>query len=132
VSGKKASGGEWAPAFLAALRNSANVRASCQAAGVAREHAYRYRKTHPGFARQWKGALEDACDVLEAEARKRASSGSDLLLIFLLKAHRPDVYRETVRHQIDLEGEVARLAEQYGVAPEKVRELAQTGLRVVR
>jgi hypothetical protein len=54
---------------------------------------------------QWDEALEDACDILEAEAWKRARDKSDLLLIFLLKAHRPAKYRETTRHEID-----ARLA----------------------
>lgn len=123
---------EWMPRFLAALRNSGNVRASCQAAGIDRRTAYRNRDQYATFKREWKGALEDACDILEAEARKRATQGSDLLLIFLLKAHRPDVYRETIKHQVDVEAEVARLSAQYGVAPEKVRELAQAGIRAIR
>ncbi len=37
---------------------------------------------------------DEATDALVVEARKRAFDGSDLLLIFLLKAHRPDVYRD--------------------------------------
>jgi hypothetical protein len=39
-------------------------------------------------------ATEDAVDVLEAVARQRAILGSDTLLIFLLKGHRPEKYRE--------------------------------------
>lgn len=35
-------------------------------------------------------------DVLEGEASRRAMSGSDLLLIFLLKGLRPEKYRERV------------------------------------
>lgn len=91
---------EWHPAFLAALRNSGNVRAACQAAGCSREIAYRHRRLEEDFAAQWDEALEEATDVLEGEARRRALSDSDTLLIFLLKSHRPDVYRETSRREI--------------------------------
>jgi len=37
--------------------------------------------------------------VLEDVARKRATDSSDNLLIFLLKAMRPEVYREVVRNE---------------------------------
>ena len=42
---------------------------------------------------------DDACDVLEVIAWRRANASSDLLLIFLLKAHRPEKYRETIRQE---------------------------------
>lgn len=93
----KPHAGEWREPFLAALRNSGNVRAACQAANVSRPVAYKHRNEYPKFAAQWDDALEDACDVLEAEARTRARGGSDLLLIFLLKAHRPEKFRENQR-----------------------------------
>src|SRR3546814_693854 len=66
----------------------------------------------PGFAAEWADALEAAIDALDAEARRRALDGvevphfhqgrvagtvrkySDSLLMFLLRAHRPDRYRE--------------------------------------
>jgi len=99
-------GREWWPRFLAALRNSGNVRAACQAAGIDRRTAYRNRHQYKGFARHWDEALEDACDVLAAEAWQRARSSSDLLLIFLLKAHRPEIYRETTRIQQEHSGQV--------------------------
>ena len=88
------------PAFLTALANSANVRLACQAAGVSRKTAYAHRERSARFAADWESALEDACDGLEVLARKRASEGSDVLLIFLLKAHRPAKYRETYRHEV--------------------------------
>ncbi len=96
------SSGEWKPAFLAHLRETANVRDSCQAAGVARGMVYARKHDDPEFAKQWAEALEDAIDVLEATARKRALGESDTLMIFLLKAHRPDKYRE--RQQLDHSG----------------------------
>ena len=88
----------WTATFLTVLRETANVRASADAAGIDRRTAY-YRRDHdPDFRAAWDDALEDACDVLEAKARERALAGlSDNLLIFLLKAHRPRVYRETTR-----------------------------------
>ena len=58
-------------AFIAALRTSGNVRASCQQAGISRKTAYRWRDTWATFADDWAEALEDSCDVLEAEARRR-------------------------------------------------------------
>src|SRR5690242_10650815 len=96
----KRSAGEWRPLFLAALRNSGNIRAACQAAGINRTVAYDHRAADAGFAAAWAEALEDAVDVLEAMARKRALEMSDTLLIFLLKSHRPHIYRETYRHEL--------------------------------
>jgi len=88
---------EWFPVFLATLRNTANVRASCQAAKITRETAYDNRKSNATFAAAWDSAIEDACDQLEAAAWLRAKSSSDTLMIFLLKAHRPAKYRETTK-----------------------------------
>jgi len=42
----------------------------------------------------WDDAVDAAVDALAAEARTRAFDGSDVLLMFLLKAHRPQVYRD--------------------------------------
>ncbi len=76
------------------------MRAACQAAGIDRKTAYNWRDRDNEFRRAWEEALEDACDILEAEAWQRARGKSDLLLIFLLKAHRPSKYRETSRHEL--------------------------------
>jgi hypothetical protein len=104
--------GGWQESFLAMLRDTANVRRSAEAAAVARSTAYAERETDAEFARRWDEALEDACDVLEAAAWKRAVEGtekpvyqggqlvghvqeySDTLTLALLKAHRPEKYRE--------------------------------------
>jgi hypothetical protein len=86
--------GDWGPAFLACLRNSANVRESCKKAKIDRPTAYRRKANDPDFARQWQDAMDDATDDLEKAARARAKKNSDTLLIFLLKCHRPEVYRD--------------------------------------
>lgn len=87
---------DWRPRFLEAYAKSGNVLASAQAAGVTRQWVYRYANAHPEFADAWHEAEQDAIDVLEAAARTRALSGSDTLIIFLLKALRPEKYRERV------------------------------------
>lgn len=110
--------GQWRKLFLSALRNTGNVRASCLVAGIERKTAYNARDRDEQFRAAWNEALDEAVEILEAEARRRAMTISDTLLIFLLKAHRPDVYRETIRHEatdkagdvIDTAVLVARLA----------------------
>ena len=83
---------DWMPPFLLALRNSANVRASCQAAGISRKEAYKRRASSARFREAWDEALEDALDTLEAVAWQRARASSDYLLWKLLASHRRDLY----------------------------------------
>ena len=101
-------------AFLAAYRELGNVRLACQAAQIGRSSHYRWQ-AEPDYAEEFEQAKEDAVDVLEAEARRRAVDGweepvgwykgqaggtvrrySDVLLIFLLKGAAPDKYRDRV------------------------------------
>jgi hypothetical protein len=87
----------WAERFLEALRNSANVRAACMASGVSRQTVYRVKKADEAFRVDWEDAHNDALDLLEAAVFQKAMRGqSDVLSIFLLKSHRPEVYREQV------------------------------------
>ena len=44
--------------------------------------------------------MADATDDLEAIARRRAKLTSDTLLIFLLKAHRPAVFRDNYHVEV--------------------------------
>lgn len=87
---------DWAPAFLANLRGSGNVRASCTAAGVVRSVVYERKASDEAFAQQWADSLADAIDDLEQIAFDRAKAESDTLLIFLLKSHRRSVYGDKV------------------------------------
>jgi hypothetical protein len=86
--------GEWVPAFLAALKGHGIVRLACQQAQVERRNVYAYRDKNEDFAKLWEEAIEEATDTLVAIARQRAMQGSDRLLEFLLRSHRPEVYRE--------------------------------------
>lgn len=93
------------------------------AGGMSRDWYYDQRRTDEVFAAAWDEALETAIDAMELEARRRAVEGvekpllgrvgkdqdgiitvvreySDQLMVLLLKAHRPEKYRERtdVRH----------------------------------
>ena len=99
--------------FLSALRETGgNVTKACEVANISRVAAYEWRVADSTFALDWESAIEEGTDELEQEARRRAVEGvkkpvfykgekigfvneySDTLLIFLLKARRPERYRE--------------------------------------
>ena len=101
-------------AFLEALRERGVVSVAAAEAGISRAQAYRAREKSPAFRAAWRAALEEALDLLESEARRRALEGwdkpvfyqgkqigvvreySDQLLMFLLQAYRPAKFRERV------------------------------------
>ena len=85
---------QWRTAFIKGLSNSCNVRAACYAAGVTRAVVYRLRVKSPAFARQWATAETEALELLAAEARRRAMTGSDTLLIYLLKIQGGPAWRQ--------------------------------------
>lgn len=98
--------------FLEALADTVNVTLACQRAGIPRRTAYDWRHSDQAFAAKWDDALDVGIDLLEAELHTRAFDGverpvyykgeqvgtwryySDALAMFLLKAHRPERYRE--------------------------------------
>ena len=84
----------WEKSYLIALAQTGNVTLSAQMAGIARGTARERYDTSPEFRKACDDAINQGIDILEAEARRRALAGSDLLLIFLLKANRPDKYRD--------------------------------------
>jgi hypothetical protein len=89
----------------------------------------------PDYAKRFDDANEASIQVLEDECRRRATNGSDLLLIFLLKARRPNVYRDNVRHEhegrVDLRLQVAaeEFERRFADRAERVRAIEATGLR---
>lgn len=115
-------------AFLTHLAQTGNVTLSADMTNLERTRLYELRNTEPEFAAAWEAALDEAADLLEAEARRRAIEGveqkkfhkdepildpetgeqyveraySDTLLIFLLKGARPEKYRE--RSSTELSG----------------------------
>jgi hypothetical protein len=92
------------------LTETANVTRSAEAVKMHRNSAYHERARNELFAAGWKAAIGRALDDLELAALERAAHGydkdvvyqgertdkirlySDALLMFLLRAHRPEVY----------------------------------------
>ena len=104
----------WRAAFIERLRATGNVTLAAAGAGVGRQHVYRTRNRSKKFRRLWDEALEQAVDLLEGEARRRATGTREdvwyagrvvgtkpvydsALLMFLLKAHRPHKFRDNVK-----------------------------------
>lgn len=120
----------WQAPFLAALRNSANIRIACQAAEISRQLAYKIRKQSARFASAWDDAINDAIDTLEAAAWQRARSQSDYLLWRLLAAHRRELYGDNVKVTLDLESEARKIAEREGLPPEQAAKIVSLAERL--
>jgi hypothetical protein len=106
------------PAVLAAFRGCANITRACQIADICRDTFYRWLKEDPEFRAAYEDSREEAIQVLEDEAVRRAYEGverpvyqggkkvgvvqeySDTLLIFLLKGARPQKYRDNMRQEV--------------------------------
>jgi len=86
--------------FIEALGSGATVSEACDEVGIGRRTAYDHRQRDEQFALRWADAIERGTEELETEAKRRAMDGSDTLLMFLLKARRPETYRERteIRH----------------------------------
>jgi hypothetical protein len=100
------------------------VRLAAMAAGVSRSAPYKKAETSAAFAAKWLQAREESIDVLEAEARRRALTSSDALLMFLLKADRAK-FREKVEIKLDIEREAERIGKGLGLDPAAVIAEAQ-------
>lgn len=108
--------------FLEELSKRGIVSDACKVIGIARQTAYQWRDQDAEFAAAWADALDRAIDTAEAAAWQRAVDGidkpligrigkdqdgvievikeySDTLLTLILKANRPDKYREKSREE---------------------------------
>ena len=104
--------------FLAELALDGNVTRAAKAVGVDRSNAYQRRLRNPTFAQRWDDAVESFADAVEAEAYRRAVTGttkgiwwqgarvgeeqqwSDALLLALLKAKRPREYGDRSKVEV--------------------------------
>ena len=103
-------------AFLSLFARTGNITFSAKKTGIERSTHYKRWMKDPFYAEAFNSAREEASDVLEGEAWRRAMQGveepvfhrgkicghvqkySDVLLIFLLKGNRPEKFRERVEH----------------------------------
>lgn len=118
--------------FLDALARCGNISLASRAAGLSRPGLYARRERDAEFAQEWDEAIRTATDTLEAEAWRRARDGvpeylvtgkglvldkngepvmqnrySDSLLTTLLKAHKPERYRERSTVEMNVTGSLA-------------------------
>lgn len=102
-------------AFLDAFEELGMVTAACEAVGISRQTAYQERQRNEEFAVAWADVEEHTTERMEREAYRRAVEGvtkplvsagkhvtdvteySDGLLQFMLRARRPERYRENVK-----------------------------------
>ncbi len=107
--------------FLETLSRTGNPSAACQASGLTRRSINRMRENDPVFARDYEEAMEEAADLLEAEAWRRALEGvaqpllkagqpvldadgaaiivrrySDPLLVMLLRGCKPEKFQRRI------------------------------------
>jgi len=87
----------WKEQFLDVLKTTNLVSEACKVVGIHRPTAYRHREQDPEFAERWQEVIESSTDVLEQICVRRAAEGSDQLMMFMLKARRPHIYRENVQ-----------------------------------
>ena len=107
--------------FLKSLARTGNVSLSARNAKIKRSQLYALKASNPDFAEAWSNALEEATDLLQGEAIRRAIEGfeevkyfkgepvgtvrrySDQLLMFLQKAYKPSIYSTQSGHNNDME-----------------------------
>ena len=88
--------------FLNAYSLGGSILRACEATGMSRSNPYRW-SVDPDFSEALAQAKEAGVQRLEDWALYRATdqeNPSDRLVEFLLKAARPEVYRERVDHRI--------------------------------
>ena len=112
-------------AFLGHLRRLHYLQPAADATGVDRVSVWRWRAHDPDFAAAYESVLEQTTEDLEAAAVRRAtrrSEPSDTLLIFLLKARRPDVYRDRVDVRARVDATVDATVTHLDGVREQIRE----------
>jgi hypothetical protein len=105
---------DWKPAWLEAFRELGMVSAACKKVDVGRRTVYNAR-VDEDFAAAWDEIEHETTEAMETEAYRRAVEGvsepvvsagkhvtdvqkySDTLLIFMLKARKPETYRDNVK-----------------------------------
>jgi hypothetical protein len=101
--------------FLQILEETGgNVTVATRALGLTRQWAYQWRERDPEFAEEWDNAVEGGTEHLEQRLFTRACDVDTTAAIFLLKARRPEKYRENIKLDTEVslnDQDVLRLSE---------------------
>ena len=118
--------GELQRRFLEEYAKVGNILLAARQVKIDRDKHYVWLENDPEYEAKFARAHEAACDVLEAEAHRRAVVGvnepvwyqgkraglvkrfSDTLLIFLMKGAMPDKYAQFIRADIQHKGVISR------------------------
>ena len=84
----------WKEKVLQHVQACLGVRKACELAGVSVSNVYSELRNNPEFKAEWYRRMDESVTVLEAEAVRRASMGSDYVLMKLLQARAPGRYGE--------------------------------------
>ncbi len=112
----------WQDVFIASIEKDPSVKHASLKAKVTKSTIYEERDKDPKFAQRWAEAAQAGVDELEASVFVRAKNGisrgvwrtvkgkavkvetvyeySDALAMFMLRAHKPGRYRETIRSEV--------------------------------
>ena len=90
--------------FLSHYPECFTIHNTCKITGISRKTVENWFDD-PSFVAEFEIAKREATELLEIEARRRGMSTSDVLLIFLLKAHNPGKYRENIN--VNIRGNVS-------------------------
>jgi len=109
-------------AFLSGYVQSCGIRSAARLSGLSRQSHYEWMRDDPLYREHFRRAKEIIADAVEEEVHRRARLGyetpiiyrgkitgyyqsySDQLLTLLVKAVRPEIYRESARPQFDIGG----------------------------
>jgi hypothetical protein len=114
-------------AFIEVLSKGGSVTKGAEAIRVSRQALYLTKSKNKEFSAEWDSAIESGTDLLEDEAIRRGRQGtlkpvyyqgkrcglvreySDTLLIFTLKARRPEKFRDSATPNGGGEGKLDEL-----------------------
>lgn len=134
--------------FLAAMARLGTISAASRETGISRSIHYEWMDRDPAYVAAFRDAEDAAVDAMEAEAWRRAVQGvnrpvyqggkyvgdvteySDQVLITMLKAHRPEKYRERVDLTVDVRALAIAAAQREGLDPEVVMAQVEALLAV--
>lgn len=108
--------------FIANLAAGSSVKVAAENAGVHRRTVYDWRDQDAEFARTWEDAQAGSVEVLEDEVRRRALDPADkqshLLLMFLVKKHKPE-YRDNYKQETKVTVDTIK---EFDFSPEEMTE----------
>ncbi len=98
--------------FLEVLQQTGNVTKATVKAGLDRSLVYRKRNSNSAFREKWQNAMDQALDYLEAylwdkamgkntemDGEEEGGLVDEKIAIFLLKAHRPEIFGDGKKRQ---------------------------------